>query len=794
MRKLIRAKNTGKNSYLLIAAMLSTVIILLLTMVSGLLVRSSNNMCAGCHGNRFKEYCNLLPDDALSVLPTTFDMENGTVVIIAVEIISTGDSGPQSYFRISELTVTLASASGKVSIPNAQQVKNNLYPDDKVVFEWTVTGTNKGDDTFTITLNAFNPHFSCTATDQHSYGISVISNNVVPREPRTLSARTGDGHVHLSWIAPSNDGGSPITEYKLYRGTGSGGEIYYNSVAGNRLDLNDTDVVNGEIYYYYVTAVNSEGESNASNEVSATPRGPPSAPSNFELSAGDGFIVLSWEAPADDGGSPVSDYLVYRGSSANNEEYIVTVDAPSTSYNDTGLENLVTYYYLITARNALGESVPAPERSATPFRYATEPAEPRNITLKAGNGSIRLAWVEPHDNGGLNISSYRVYRGEDPGGETYLSTVLGSIHYFNDTSVTNGVTYHYLVTARNSFGEGEPGESVYGTPMGPPSPPQGIDILGSDGYIRLSWEIPVVNGGSNILSYIIYRGTDEFDLTLLSRVNATKLFYNDTDVVNGKTYFYRVSAANSLHEGGMSAILNATAGKRPSPPRNLAATVGDGYVDLFWDDPLEDNGIVITEYRVYRGSGSGNGSFLTSVSNNIYDWYRDDSVEMDERGYFYRVTAVNEIGESDSSDDVYVAPVGENSDPTIGRYYPEESAIKVKGNDVVVLWVEEPVNMTLNWYANGDLIASGISILSFPVTEPGRYDLKARLVDNNSGKFTEITWQIESSDVPNEPIDDPKSGKGPGYRVMTGALFYGGLVVLALLFIYLFFFYRKRGQ
>ena len=360
--------------------------------------------------------------------------------------------------------------------------------------------------------------------------------------------------------------------------------------------------------------------------------------------------------------------------------------------------------------------------------------------------------------------------------------------------MTNGVTYHYLVTARNSYGEGAPGTTVSGTPLGPPSPPMEIRIHGGDEYIHLSWEGPAENGGSAIISYKIYRGADEFDLTLLFQENATELFYNDTDVVNGKTYFYRVSAANSLREGEMSPILNATAGKPPSPPQNLTARARDGYVDLFWDDPLEDNGLEITEYLIYRGLYSGNESFLSSVSNNVYNWYRDDSVASDGRGYFYCVTSVNEIGESDSSENVYMAPLGEHNIPTIGTYYPEESVINVEGNNVVVLWVEEQENVTLNWYANGDLIASGISILSFPVTEPGQYELKAQLVDDYSGKFTEISWQIENADGAGELNDNPISEKGPGYRVMTGALFYGGLLVLALLAIYFVFFYRKRGR
>src|SRR5262249_42189371 len=80
----------------------------------------------------------------------------------------------------------------------------------------------------------------------------------VPPSPPSAPAvigRAGNGLVRLSWSAPS-DGGSPITGYKVYRGTTSGGESLLASL-GNVLSYVDTNVTNGTTYYFTVSAVNA---------------------------------------------------------------------------------------------------------------------------------------------------------------------------------------------------------------------------------------------------------------------------------------------------------------------------------------------------------------------------------------------------------------------------------------------------------------------------------------------------------------------------------------------------------
>ena len=92
----------------------------------------------------------------------------------------------------------------------------------------------------------------------------------VPSAPQNFQATSGDGYVNLTWNPPADNGGSAITNYKIYRGTTSGGETLLTTV-GNVLTYTDSSVTNNQIYYYKVSAENEIGEGNQSTEASATP-------------------------------------------------------------------------------------------------------------------------------------------------------------------------------------------------------------------------------------------------------------------------------------------------------------------------------------------------------------------------------------------------------------------------------------------------------------------------------------------------------------------------------------------
>src|SRR6184192_1196912 len=125
----------------------------------------------------------------------------------------------------------------------------------------------------------------------HPFTAWRLSSSVTPPSaPQNLEAVAGDANVGLSWQAPASDGGSPITNYQIYRGTTSGGATFLATV-GTVLTYSDTSVTNGQSYFYQVTATNAAGESPRSNEVSATPN-PPLPPPDFDISASPNSLTI----------------------------------------------------------------------------------------------------------------------------------------------------------------------------------------------------------------------------------------------------------------------------------------------------------------------------------------------------------------------------------------------------------------------------------------------------------------------------------------------------------------------
>ncbi|MGB9636369.1 MAG: fibronectin type III domain-containing protein, partial [Thermoplasmata archaeon] len=106
--------------------------------------------------------------------------------------------------------------------------------------------------------------------------------------PRNLRATPGDECVTLTWETPTDDGGFPITGYKIYWGT-SAGNYTNNVTVGNITTYTITNLTNGQTYYFAVSAIDAAGESAKSNEVSATPQQPgqpaPQPTPGFEIFA-----------------------------------------------------------------------------------------------------------------------------------------------------------------------------------------------------------------------------------------------------------------------------------------------------------------------------------------------------------------------------------------------------------------------------------------------------------------------------------------------------------------------------
>ncbi len=501
--------------------------------------------------------------------------------------------------------------------------------------------------------------------ESHPWAQIGVAASTTPSAPQGLTAVAGDASVNLSWKAPASDGGSAVTGYNVYRGTSPAGEGT-TPIATNvpTTTFSDAGRVNGTTYYYTVSAVNAVGVSTRSNEASATPQPTqptaPGAPTGLTATAGNASVVLSWTAPASNGGSAVTGYAVYRGSTPGGEGPTpIATNVTGTSFTDTGEVNGTAYYYKVAAINAVGTSPQSNEASATP--RATVPSAPIGLIASAGDGRVALSWQLPASDGGSGVTGYTVYRGTAAGAEssTPIATNV-ALTSLTDTAVTNGTAYFYRVAAVNAVGTSPSSNEASATPRATssaPSAPQSLAAVGSSTTVTLSWSAPASNGGSVVTGYNVYRGTSagaEASTPVASNVAGTG--FTDTGLANGTTYFYRVAAVNAVGTSPTSNEASATPRATVAgAPTALTATAGNASVSLTWVAPSSNGGSVVTGYNVYRGASAG-AEASTPVAANVVGTGFTDTGLANGTTYFYRVAAVNGIGTSPSSNEASATP------------------------------------------------------------------------------------------------------------------------------------------
>ena len=197
---------------------------------------------------------------------------------------------------------------------------------------------------------------------------------------------------------------------------------------------------------------NAGGESADSSEASATPQPPsPSPPGGLSATPGNNQVALAWNPS-----SGATSYRVKRAT-VSGGPYALIASPTSPSYADTSATNGTTYYYVVSAVNSAGESNNSSQVNATP--QAPSPSPPTGLAATPGSGQVALAW-----NPSSGATSYRVKRATVSGG-TYAIIATPTSPSYADTSVTNGTTYYYVVSAVNSAGESNNSSEVNATPQ-----------------------------------------------------------------------------------------------------------------------------------------------------------------------------------------------------------------------------------------------------------------------------------------------------------------------------------------
>ena len=292
-------------------------------------------------------------------------------------------------------------------------------------------------------------------------GFVVMSSLVAPSAPQNLTATRGNHRVDLLWSAPSSNGGTAITSYKVYRGTTSGEETLLLSGGcsglGAVLSCADIALSNGTTYYYKVSAVNAVGEGAQSNPAGATPATTPLAPQNFSATRGNQLVTLTWSVPSSNGGAAITSYNVYRSITSGGEILLTSGGCfgfgATLTCTDAGLTNGDIYYYKVSAVNAVGEGLLSVEVNATP---ATIPSAPQNPTVAAGVAQVLVSFSPPSSDGGDPITLYTVTSVPDG------LTGTGSTSPIMVNGLTSGSSYSFTVVATNLVGTG-PAATVSGS-------------------------------------------------------------------------------------------------------------------------------------------------------------------------------------------------------------------------------------------------------------------------------------------------------------------------------------------
>ena len=183
----------------------------------------------------------------------------------------------------------------------------------------------------------------------------------VPGAPTGVTGTAGNTTVNLSWTAPSSNGGSPITGYRItpYIGANAQTPVLTGS-AGTTFTV--TGLTNGTAYTFRVAAINVVGT--GPDSAPSPPITPvatvtvPGIPTGLSGIAGDRSVALNWTAPASDGGSPITSYRITPFIGANAQTPINT-GTNATSYTVGSLTNGTAYTFTVAATNAIGTGSPS---------------------------------------------------------------------------------------------------------------------------------------------------------------------------------------------------------------------------------------------------------------------------------------------------------------------------------------------------------------------------------------------------------------------------------------------------
>ena len=471
----------------------------------------------------------------------------------------------------------------------------------------TVTGlTNDQEYSFRVSSIASGE----TSSPSNIVTATPVGESTVPNAPTELTATAGNTEVALSWITPSNDGGSSLTDYVLEYSSDDGSTwIIFDDGIGLTTSAIVTELTNDQEYSFRVSAVNSSGTGTGtpSITITATPVAAgtvPNAPTELTATAGNTEVSLSWTAPTDDGGSSLTDYVVqYRTIDSTivsllNNKCLDVVDSSNSANNGANVQMMTCDNSDNQKWNIDGDTITSQLNDKCLDIEGGNTSDGANVLMWTCHGGDNQKWNIDGDtitsqlndkcldieggntSDGANVLMWTCHGGDN---QTWTESAENEWLTFEDESETavsttvsnliNGQEYEFRVFAVNVIGTSSASNVSNATPSVTgtvPNTPTGLSAVPGDTKITLSWIAPSDDGGSLIADYIIEYSSDAgASWSTFTDGTSSSTSVIITGLVNNQEYTFRVSAVNATGTGPTSLHIIAT----PNPATTLEVRV-----------------------------------------------------------------------------------------------------------------------------------------------------------------------------------------------------------------------------
>lgn len=456
------------------------------------------------------------------------------------------------------------------------------------------------------------------------------SASTVPSSPTALPVSGATATtLTASWSAVTGADSYTATAYSA----STGGTAISSCTASSGTTCVITGLANATTYYVSVTATRSALTSAESSRVSgSTVATTPSAPLSVTANGSDAALLVSWSAPASNGGSSITGYTAQAWTAASGGSVVDSCSTSGTNCTITPLTNSTTYYISVFATNSVGDGTASDRLARTP---GSLPGAPRSVTTIRGNGTVAISWLAPLSEGSSPVTSYTAsVRTSRSSSAPVVGNCSSTDLSCTVSGLTNSTIYYISVTATSNVGEGGPSSFVTASALDAPSAPRNVAATAGNGYATVTWTSPGSTGGSTITQYIVnaYHVAEGGEpIATCEPTPVTSLKCNVGPLPNGGTYFVDVTARNSLLTGPASAPrVSVITGAVSSEPRNVSAVQEGVGVRVKWQAPMADGGRPITRYTatayasptstqsVGTCSTSGDSCIITGVEGYVY--------------------------------------------------------------------------------------------------------------------------------------------------------------------------------